>query len=128
MAVLVASPTYTHEEIVRKSLAAKKAVFCEKPVAETREDTEKCYEVAKQYGKPLFTAFNRRFDPSYAALRKRVRDGEVGHVHTVNITSRDSPMPTIDYLRISGGIFHDCMVHDIDLMTWILGEYPTTVS
>lgn len=127
MAVIVASPTYTHEEIVIKSLAAKKAVFCEKPVAETREDTEKCYEVAKQCGKPLFTAFNRRFDPSYAALRQRVRNGEVGHVHMVNITSRDSPMPTIDYLRISGGIFHDCMVHDIDLMTWILGEYPTTV-
>lgn len=63
--------------------------------------------MAKQCGKPLFTAFNRRFDPSYEALRQRVKNGEVSHVHTLCITSRDSPMPTIDYLRVSGGIFHD---------------------
>ena len=42
-------------------------------------------------------------------------------------TSRDSPLPSLDYLKISGGIFHDCAVHDIDLITWILGEYPTEV-
>ncbi|KAK0079363.1 hypothetical protein PV325_001350 [Microctonus aethiopoides] len=127
-AVVVASPTYTHEEIVIKSLAGKKAVFCEKPVAETREDTKKCFEAAKKAGKPLFTAFNRRFDPSFNAVKRRVRNGEVGHVHTMKIISRDSPMPSIDYLRVSGGIFHDCMVHDIDMMTWILGEYPSSVA
>lgn len=126
--MVVASPTYTHEEIVIKSLAGKKAVFCEKPVAETREDTKKCFEAAKKAGKPLFTAFNRRFDPSFNAVKQRVRNGEVGHVHTMKIISRDSPMPSIDYLRVSGGIFHDCMVHDIDMMTWILGEYPSSVS
>lgn len=126
-AVIVASPTFTHEEIVIRSLNCKKAVFCEKPVAETRENTEHCYEVAKNVGKPLFTAFNRRFDPSYNAVRDRVRNGEVGHVHTMKTVSRDSPMPSIEYLKISGGIFHDCMVHDIDTMTWILGEYPLTV-
>ena len=43
-------------------------------------------------------------------------------------TSRDSPLPSLDYLKISGGIFHDCAVHDIDLITWILGEYPTEVT
>lgn len=126
--VIVASPTYTHEEIVINSLNAKKAVFCEKPVAETRSNTEKCFEAAKKVGKPLFTAFNRRFDPSYVAVRDRVRNGDVGHVHTVKIVSRDSPLPTIDYLKVSGGVFHDCMVHDIDMMIWILGEYPSMVS
>lgn len=68
-AVIVASPTFTHEDIVINSLNAKKAVFCEKPVEETRKDTEHCFEVAKKVGKPLFTAFNRRFDPSYNAVR-----------------------------------------------------------
>ena len=83
---------------------------------------------ADEVGKPLFCAFNRRFDPSFASIKKRVQAGEVGHVQMIKTTSRDSPLPTIDYLKISGGIFHDCAVHDIDLVTWIVGEYPTEVS
>jgi myo-inositol 2-dehydrogenase / D-chiro-inositol 1-dehydrogenase len=127
-AVIVASPTYTHEDIIIKALEARKAVFCEKPVAENITDTAKCYEIAKKVGKPLFCAFNRRFDPGYSNVRDRVRNGEVGHVHTIKTVSRDSPLPTIEYLKLSGGIFHDCMVHDIDIITWILGEYPDKVS
>ncbi|KAL0112726.1 hypothetical protein PUN28_012177 [Cardiocondyla obscurior] len=127
-AVVVASPTYTHEEIVIKALEAKKAVFCEKPIAENISDTVKCYEIAKKSGQPLFCAFNRRFDPSYSNVRDRVRNGEVGHIHTIKTVSRDSPLPTVDYLKMSGGIFHDCIVHDIDMVTWVLGEYPDKVS
>lgn len=126
-AVVVASPTFTHEEIVRRALEAKKAVFCEKPIAEDTANSIKCYETARKIGKPLFCAFNRRFDPSYSVVRDRVRNGEVGHVHVIKTVSRDSPLPSIDYLKISGGIFHDCMVHDFDIITWILGEYPVKV-
>lgn len=108
-------------------MKAKKAVFCEKPIAENSPNTLTCYETAKKVGKPLFCAFNRRFDPSYSTVRDRVRSGEVGHVHVIKTVSRDSPLPSIDYLRISGGIFHDCMVHDIDIITWVLGEYPIKV-
>jgi len=108
-------------------LKAKKAVFCEKPVAENQLDTAKCYEMAEKIGTPLFCAFNRRFDPSYSEVRDRVRRGEVGHVHMIKTVSRDSPLPTIEYLEISGGIFHDCLVHDIDIITWVLGEYPDKV-
>ncbi|KAK2576661.1 hypothetical protein KPH14_005323 [Odynerus spinipes] len=127
-AIIVASPTFTHEEIVTKSLKAKKAVFCEKPIAKTRVNTMNCYEMAKQMKKPLFCAFNRRFDPSYEAVRNKVWKGEIGHVHVIKTISRDSPLPSIDYLKSSGGIFHDCMVHDIDMITWILGEYPIKVA
>merc|ERR1712080_16157 len=78
-------------------------------------------------GKPLFCAFNRRFDPSFSAVRERVRKGELGHVSRVKTVSRDSPLPSLEYLAISGGLFHDCAVHDIDLITWTLGELPSTV-
>jgi len=60
-------------------------------------------------------------------VRDRVHKGEVGHVHTIKTVSRDSPLPTIEYLKVSGGIFHDCLVHDIDMITWVLGEYPDKV-
>ncbi|KAG5330133.1 DHDH dehydrogenase, partial [Acromyrmex heyeri] len=118
-AIFVATPTITHKDIVIKALQAKKAVFCEKPIAEDRPSTVKCYEMAKKVGKPLFTAFNRRFDPSYWNLKERVHKGEVGHVHMIKRVAHDSPLLSLEYLKVSGGIFHDCLVHDIDLIVWV---------
>ena len=126
-ACLISTPTFTHEAFIIGSLEAGKAVFSEKPIAETPEGTSRCYQAAAEVGKPLFCAFNRRFDPSFSSVRSRVLQGQVGHVHMIKTTSRDSPLPSLDYLKISGGIFHDCAVHDIDLITWILGEYPSKV-
>ncbi|XP_077282496.1 myo-inositol 2-dehydrogenase-like [Temnothorax americanus] len=127
-AVVVASPAYTHKDIVIKALEAKKAVFCEKPIAENISDTAKVYETAKKAGKPLFCAFQRRFDPSYSNVRDRVRNGEVGHVHTIKSVSRDSPLLPLEYLKTCSGIFHDTMIHDIDVVTWVIGEYPDKVA
>lgn len=126
------------------SLEAGKAVFSEKPIAEAPSGTARCYAKAEEVGKPLFCAFNRsqlqlslnkcslmnirRFDPSFKSVKAKVRAGELGHVHMIKTTSRDSPLPSINYLKISGGIFHDCAVHDIDMVTWILGEYPSKVT
>jgi len=126
-ACLIATPTFTHEGFIIGSLEGGKAVFSEKPIAEAPSGTSRCYEKAASVGKPLFCAFNRRFDPSFASVRAKVRAGEVGHVQMIKTTSRDSPLPSIEYLKISGGIFHDCAVHDIDMITWILGEYPSEV-
>ncbi|XP_063379784.1 uncharacterized oxidoreductase YrbE-like [Cydia fagiglandana] len=127
-AVFIASPTLTHHDIVVNSIANNKDVYCEKPIAENIEDTRKCYEAAKAKGRTLFAAFNRRFDDSYRNLRDRVRKGEVGHVQILKVTARDSPLPSIDYLKTSGGIFHDCLVHDFDVTCWVLGELPTRVQ
>lgn len=102
-------------------------MFSEKPIAETPSGTVRCYEKAKAVNRPLFCAFNRRFDPSFSSVKEKVRSGLLGHVQVIKTTSRDSPLPSIAYLKISGGIFHDCAVHDIDMVTWILGEYPIEV-
>ncbi|XP_069696500.1 inositol 2-dehydrogenase-like isoform X1 [Periplaneta americana] len=127
-AVIVASPTFTHEEIVTGALSHGKAVFCEKPIAENNASTENCYRISEKENQPLFCAFNKRFDPSYSHIRERVRSGEVGHVQIIKICSRSSPLASLEYLKSSGGIFHDSVVHDIDVMCWILGEYPTRVA
>ncbi|KAJ2951995.1 hypothetical protein O0L34_g4257 [Tuta absoluta] len=126
--VFIGSPTYTHHDIVTKSLAANKDVFCEKPIAENIEDTRKCYETAKAKGRALFAAFNRRFDPAYRSVKDRVRKGEIGHVQIMKVVARDSPLPSIDYLKTSGGVYHDCIVHDIDMICWVLGELPCRVQ
>ena len=109
------------------SLQAGKAVFTEKPVAEETKAVERVYKLAEKVKRPMFCAFNRRFDPSFDAVYRQVRAGQLGQVHQIKLTSRDSPLPSEAYLKISGGIFHDCMVHDIDLMTYVLGEYPIEV-
>lgn len=127
VAVVVATPTFTHEAIVLEALKHKKAVFCEKPIAQDPAGTTSCYEAAEKAGKPLLCSFNRRFDPSLRILQKQVKNGDAGVIHMLKSTARDSPLPPMEYLKISGGIFHDCAVHDIDLISWVLGEYPISV-
>ncbi|KAG8178800.1 hypothetical protein JTE90_024662 [Oedothorax gibbosus] len=126
--VIVCTPTFTHESIVLKALESGKAVFCEKPLSLNDEGIAKCLEAAKKNGKPLFCAFNRRFDPGFRSLKDRVDSGEIGKAQVIKTCSRDSPKPSTEYLKISGGIFHDCAVHDIDYICWVLGEYPVSVS
>jgi len=89
---------------------------------------KECYDLANKKGMPLLCAFNRRYDPTFNQIRDRIKSGEIGQVHVIKSCSRDSPVPSIEYLKTSGGIFHDCAVHDIDLICWMLGEYPTSVS
>ncbi|XP_002164666.1 myo-inositol 2-dehydrogenase [Hydra vulgaris] len=125
--VIIATVTGAHQELVCKCINAKKAIFCEKPIALELHDTVTCYEMAAKANVPIFCAFNRRFDKSHACVRNAARLGEIGKIHMVRCISRDSPLPSDDYLKISGGIFHDCAVHDIDMITWILDEYPISV-
>lgn len=89
--------------------------------------SERCYNDALSRNIPLFCGFNRRFDPTISSLADRVKNGAIGKVHVIKTTSRDSPMPSINFLKISGGIFHDCCVHDVDIICWIVGEVPHTV-
>lgn len=126
-AVVVASPTDTHEFYVRAALKAGRSVFCEKPVAGNIKDTAACYDEAARMGKTLLCAFNRRFDPEMVRAWEEVKAGKVGRLYQVKTCSRDSPRPLNSFLRISGGMFHDCGVHDIDLICWVVGEEPVGV-
>ncbi|KAK2572319.1 Myo-inositol 2-dehydrogenase, partial [Acropora cervicornis] len=113
-AAVVCTPTDFHEDLVVRCLKAGKAVFCEKPIAKSLEAIERCYNIALTKNMPLFCGFNRRFDPTISSVAARVKNGDIGRVQIVKTTSRDFPMPPISYLKISGGMFHDCCVHDVD--------------
>lgn len=126
--VAICSATSTHADLIEKAAAAGKAIFCEKPVALDMERTLKSVEAVKKAGVPLFLAFNRRFDPQFAALRKAIDGGSIGKVEMVQITSRDSAPPPASYVATSGGLFKDMMIHDLDMARWLLGEEPVLVS
>jgi myo-inositol 2-dehydrogenase/D-chiro-inositol 1-dehydrogenase len=126
-AVIVATPTWTHRELVLAALGAGKAVLAEKPLGVDLAEIDACYHLAAKRGLALFLGFNRRFDPSFRALARGVHEGRVGRVQILRTTSRDSPLPSTEYIRTSGGIFHDCIVHDLDLVRHIAREDPALV-
>ncbi|KAK7067163.1 hypothetical protein SK128_003470 [Halocaridina rubra] len=99
--IVIATPTYMHKDLVVRALKSGKAVLCEKPIAENLTETSQCYRIAEEVKRPLLCAFNRRFDPSFRELRRRVHEGAVGQIHMIKTVARDSPLPSVDYLKIS---------------------------
>jgi myo-inositol 2-dehydrogenase/D-chiro-inositol 1-dehydrogenase len=126
-AVVIASSTHTHSDLVAAAARAGKAVFCEKPLDLDRRRAEACLAVVAECGVPLMLGFNRRFDPHFARLERQLRDGRVGRVELLAITSRDPCPPPIAYVRVSGGLFRDMMIHDFDMARWLLGEEPVEI-
>ena len=123
-AVIIASATSTHAELIEASAKAGKAIFCEKPIDLDLARVDACLDVAAQTGVVLQVGFNRRFDPSIAGLHQALRDGRVGKLESLLIISRDPAPPGADYFKGSGGLFRDMMIHDFDLARWLLGEEP----
>lgn len=126
-AVLIASPTPTHADYIERAARAGRAVFCEKPVDLSAARVRACLEVVLAAGIKLMVGFNRRFDPSFAALRRRLHAGEIGAAELVTITSRDPSPPPASYVAQSGGLFRDMMIHDLDMARFLLGEEPVEV-
>ena len=111
--VIIGTPTDTHEELCIRALEANKHVLCEKPLAMTIKSSIRVINLAKQKNLILLVAFNRRFCPQMRNVCNQVQQGKIGNIHTIKTVARDAPRPPTSYLKISGGIFHDCAVHDL---------------
>lgn len=106
---------------------AGKAIFCEKPIDLSLARVDACLAAVRKARVPMMVGFNRRFDPSFAALQGRIAAGEIGAVEQVIISSRDPGLPPLGYLKVSGGQFRDMTIHDFDMARWLLGEEPVEV-
>ncbi|MDE9451959.1 inositol 2-dehydrogenase [Aliiroseovarius sp. Z3] len=126
-AVVIGTPTDTHFDLIHAAARAGKAIFCEKPVDMSADRIRDCIKVVDAAGIPFMTAFNRRFDPNFASIRKRIEQGEIGEVEIVTIMSRDPSPPPVSYIESSGGLFRDMMIHDLDMARFLLGEEPISV-
>ena len=120
--VLIATSTDTHVDLIVESARAGKAILCEKPIDLDLGRVDQCLAEVEKAGVALQIGFNRRFDPSFAALRTRLQAGEIGTLEVVKITSRDPAPPPMDYVRVSGGLFRDMMIHDFDMGRWLLAR------
>lgn len=126
-AVLICSPTDTHADFIEEAVQAGKSVFCEKPVDLSAPRIRACLATVEKSGKALMIGFNRRFDPNFAEAKARIVAGEIGKVELVTILSRDPGPPPIEYVKRSGGLFRDMMIHDLDMARFLLGEDPVEV-
>lgn len=121
-AVLIATPTSTHRDLVVSAAAAGKAIFCEKPLALTLEDTRAMIDAVANAGVPLQVGFMRRFDPAYLEAKAAVDAGTIGRPITFKSVGRDPSCPDPDYAdpARSGGLIIDMAIHDMDLARWFM--------
>jgi inositol 2-dehydrogenase len=123
-AVVIASSTHTHVDIVKASAAAGKQVFCEKPLAMTLKDCDDSIAAAKAAGVRLMVGFMRRFDPSYLKAKNMIDEGMIGTPVMFKAVGRDPKRTSLEFARRenSGGLILDMGIHDFDLARWLMGS------
>src|SRR5438552_10667680 len=121
-AVAICSSTDTHSRIIQEAAAAGKQIFCEKPIDYDLKRIHAALSAVKKAGVKLQIGFNRRFDPSFAKVRELVTSGAIGQPHIIRITSRDPEPPSLEYIKVSGGIFLDMTIHDFDMVRFLSGS------
>lgn len=121
-AVAICSSASTHAELLIAAAEAGKAVFCEKPVSLDLAELDHALGAVEAAGIPFQIGFNRRFDPAHASVREAVVSGAVGDPHLVRISSRDPEPPPLEYVKTSGGLFLDMMIHDFDMARYVTGS------
>ncbi|CAG0911129.1 unnamed protein product, partial [Cyprideis torosa] len=120
--VIIASATPTHADLIIRACDAGKAIFCEKPIDLDIERVRAVVAHIDASGQLCQLGFNRRFDPQFRDLHRQLRDGRVGDIEQVIISSRDPAPPPIGYIKESGGLFRDMMIHDFDMARWLTGS------
>ena len=121
-AVLIASATPTHVDLIIGAVKAGKKVLCEKPIDLSVDRVDECWEQIKDLDPTVMLGFNRRFDPSFNGAHARLAAGEIGDLEQLVIISRDPAPAPEAYIKVSGGIFRDMTIHDFDMARFFLGD------
>ena len=127
-AVFICSSTDTHADFMMQAAAAGKHIFCEKPIATDIAKIKEALAAIEKAGVKLQVGFVRRFDRSHKAVRDVVASGKLGKPYVVKVCSRDPAGPPMSYVKVSGGIFMDMMIHDFDMVRYLAGSDVTEVS
>lgn len=120
--VLIATSTDTHVELITAAVKAGKSVLCEKPIDLDICRAHACWQEIASRNPRVMIGFNRRFDPSFSSLRRRIQEGEIGKPEMLYIANRDPQPPAAEFLRHSGGLLYDFTIHDLDMARYLVGE------
>lgn len=127
-AVAICSSTNTHADLMIEAAAAGKHIFCEKPVDHSLAKIDKAIAAVNKAGVKCQIGFNRRFDPNFKKLRDLVKEGKIGDLQILRITSRDPAPPPAEYVKTSGGMFLDMTIHDFDMARYLSDSEVEEVS
>lgn len=128
-AIVIATSSDTHVELIIAAVKAGKPVLCEKPLAPSLADARRCVDqIGEAAARKVFLGFNRRYDRGHANVREAVKAGAIGRLEQLTITSRDPFPPPLEYIPRSGGLFRDMMIHDFDMVRSILGKDPVFLT
>ncbi|MCP5515004.1 MAG: inositol 2-dehydrogenase [Spirochaetales bacterium] len=120
--VLICSPTNTHSQYSIEAANAGKHIFCEKPIDMDIDKIKETIKAVEKAGVKFQVGFNRRFDHNFLKVKGLVKEGKVGDIHVVRITSRDPAAPPAEYVKGSGGMFMDMTIHDFDMARYLSGS------
>ena len=120
--IFISSTTSTHLKFIYESIKSNKTVFCEKPLDLNLKKIQNYEKKISKFNHKIQIGFNRRYDPGHSSLKNNLIKGKIGKLEKIIITSRDPAAPSINYLKASGGIFKDMMIHDFDLARYYAGK------
>jgi myo-inositol 2-dehydrogenase/D-chiro-inositol 1-dehydrogenase/scyllo-inositol 2-dehydrogenase (NAD+) len=128
-AIVVATPTSLHQEIVLAAAEAGKHILCEKPMAMNVPECDAMLAAADRGGVVLQIGFMRRFDEGFRAAKARIDAGEIGGVVQVKTLTHGPsyPRPWMFDLAVSNGPLAEVNSHDIDSVRWFTGSEFTEV-
>lgn len=123
-AVIVATPTSTHGEVVIAAAGAGKQVFCEKPMALSLRETDAMIAAVDAAGVLCQIGFMRRFDDGFAAAKHQIEEGVIGQPVSIRSIGRDPFRTSLEFANpaISGGIIVDMGIHDFDTLRWLMAD------
>jgi myo-inositol 2-dehydrogenase/D-chiro-inositol 1-dehydrogenase len=118
--IFISTPTDTHIKFIEEGMKSKKTIFCEKPLDLNIDKIIKTFKKVKKYRPKIQLGFNRRYDPGHFSIKRDLKSNKIGKLEKIIITSRDPSPPSVSYLKVSGGLFRDMMIHDFDLCRFYL--------
>ena len=118
--IFISTPTHTHIKFIEEGMKSKKTIFCEKPLDLNINKIIKTFKKIKKYRPKIQLGFNRRYDPGHFSIKRDLKSNKIGKLEKIIITSRDPAPPSVSYLKASGGLFRDMMIHDFDLCRFYL--------
>lgn len=127
-AIFICTPTDTHYTISMEALNFGKHIFCEKPVDLELGRVKDVKDLVAKTGKKYMVGFNRRFDHNFMAIKENIDKGLIGKLELIQITSRDPEPPPISYVKVSGGLFCDMMIHDFDMVRYLSSSNPKSLT
>lgn len=118
--VVIAAPARFHAGLIEAAARAGKAVFSEKPIADTLEDADRALAATREAGVPLQIGFQRRFDRGFAQARALVDSGAIGSVQLLRSLTRD---PALDNPAAAPpwAVFRETLIHDFDVLRFLAG-------